>query len=180
MNIINFPLCIASSRIYSFNPGLYLATILSRATPGLSEWSPKPGYSRTLRQLSDAGPLPDRSATIRSRACPGLFGHYAVSGFSRTIQMIPEAGRAAPGLSSYSLKSRFPFLPRLRKAFLRRQESIFMTIIIITYRKPSPLCTHTPDNNTYDTQWTRFINISLLTDVAPGWLWNNTSWRFLT
>ena len=37
INIINFPLCITSSRTYSFNPGLYPATIRSRATPGLSE-----------------------------------------------------------------------------------------------------------------------------------------------
>ena len=51
INIINFPLCITSSRTYSFNPGLY-------------------------RPQSDNGPLPDRSATIRSRASPGLFGHY--------------------------------------------------------------------------------------------------------
>ena len=129
--------------------------------------------------IPEAGLLPDSPTTIRCRASPGPFGYYPKPGLSWTVRPLCSVGplpdypndprsRAAPGLSSYSLKSRFPFLPRLRKAFLRRQESIFMTIIIITYRKTRPLCTHTPDNNTYDTQWTRFINISLLTDVAPG------------
>ena len=92
INIINFLLCITSSRTYSCNPGLYPATIRSRATPGLSEWFPKPGHSRTIRQQSNAGPLLDRSATIRSLASPALFGHYMVPGFSRTIRVIPEAG----------------------------------------------------------------------------------------
>ena len=80
--------------------------------------------------------LPDCSATIRSQASPGLFGHNTKSGFSRTVRM-------TPGRSGYSPKSGFPSLPRLRKAFLRRQERIYMIITILTYGKTSSLHTHT-------------------------------------
>ena len=97
-------------------------------------------FSGTDRPLYSAGLLPDHPNDPRSRA--------------------------APGLSGYSPKSGFASLPRLRKAFLRRQERIFLTIIILTYAKTSPLRTHTPDNNTYVTQWTRFMNISPLRDVG--------------
>ena len=134
INIINFPLCITSSRTYSLNPGPYPTTIRSRATPGLSELSPKPGFSRTVRPLFEAGLLPD---------CPN-----------------DPRSRAAPGLSGYSPKAGFPSLPRLCKAFLRRQERIYLIITILTYRKTSSLRTHTPDTNTYDTLNTLYGYIS--------------------
>ena len=136
-NIINFPLCITSSRTYSLNPGLYPATIRSRGYPRTIRLISEVGHSRTVRLISgtllpasEAGPLPNCSADIRSQ------------GHSRTVRSIYEAGllpdcpndprsRAALRLSGHYPKSGFSravrlipksgyhSLPRLRKALIR-------------------------------------------------------------
>ena len=104
--------------------------------------------------IPEAGLLPGYPTTIRCRASPGPFGHYPKSGFSRTVQLLYDAGllpdcpndprsRAALGLSGYSPKSGFPLLPRLRAAFLRRQERIVMVFTILSHGKTSSLHTHT-------------------------------------
>ena len=127
--------------------------------------------------IPEAGLLPGYPTTNRRRASPGLFGHYPKPGFSRAGRPLDDAGllpdcpnvprsRAAPVLSGYSPKSGFPSLPRLRKAFLRRQERVYMIFTILMYGKTSPLRAHTPDTNTYDTQWTRFMNISRFNNVC--------------
>ena len=74
------------------NPASGHLSLLHRASPGLFGHYPKPGYSRTVRPLYEAGLLPDYPNDPRSRATSGLSG--------------------------YSPKSGFPSLPRLRKAFL--------------------------------------------------------------
>ena len=144
INIMNFPLSITSSRTYSLNPGLYPATIRSQATPGLFERSPKPGYSRTIRQLSDAGPLPDCSATIRSRVSPGLFGHYTKLDFSQTVRPLSEAGL----LQDYpaTLRRRgFPHSRDCTRPFYEGTNiSIYIILTILTYGKTKSLSAHTP------------------------------------
>ena len=123
--------------------------------------------------IPEAGLLPDYPTTIRCRASTGLFDHYPKLDFSRTVRPLCDAGllpdcqndprsRAAPGLSGYSPKSGFPSLPRLRKAFLRRQERIYMVFTILTHRKTSSPCTHTPGTNTYDTQRTSLLYFKLI------------------
>ena len=143
-----------SSRTYSLYPALYLATIRSRLLPD---------YLNDPRSRAVPGLCGNYILCIRCRASPGLFGHYPKPGFSRTVRPLYDAGllpdcsneprsRPAPGLSGYSPKSGFPSLPRLHKAFLRRQKRIYLIITILTYGKISSLRTHTPDTNTYDTQ----------------------------
>ena len=156
MNIINFPLCITSSRTYSLNPRLY------PATPGLSKWSPKPDYPTTIRcraspglfgHYPKPGLLPECLATIRSRACPGLSEWSPKPGCSPTIRLLSEVGlsltpETAQGLST---KAR-TYLCNNYNTNVRKD-------------KLSPH-THTPNTNTYDTQWTRFMDISPLTNVC--------------
>ena len=103
---------------------------------------PEAGLLPDYPTISDAGALPDRSATIRSRGSPGLFRPLWSDRLLPDYPNDPRS-RAAPGLSS---------LPKLRKAFQRRQERIFMIIIIMTYGNTSHLRTYTPGSNTYDTQ----------------------------
>ena len=140
MNIINFPLCITNSRTYSLTPGLYPATIRSRATPRLSDNYPMPGLSRTVRPLPEAGLLPDCPNDPRSRGC------------SRTIRLLSEV--------------RLSLTLETAQGLSRRQERVYFVFTILTYEKTSSLRTHTPDANTYDTQWTRFMVISPLTNVG--------------
>ena len=103
--------------------------------------------------IPEAGLLPGYPTTIPCRASPGPFGHYSKPGYFRTVRLLYDVGllpdclnyprsRAAPGLSGYSPKSGFPLLPRLRKAFLRRQERIFMVFTILSHSKTSSLRTH--------------------------------------
>ena len=125
--------------------------------------------------IPETGLLPDYPTTIRCRVSPGMFGHYPKPGLSRTVRPLCETGllpdcpndprsRATPGLSGYSAKSGFPSLPRLRNALLRRQERIYMYIIIIilTYGRTSFIRTDTPDTNTYMTHSEHALWIYLL------------------
>ena len=121
INIINFPLYIASSRTYSFIPDyirpLFEVGLLLNYPSDPREWSPKPGFSGPIRQLSDAGPLrtvrllseagvlPDCSVTIQFWDSPGLSEWSPKPGCSRTIRLLPEVGlslspETAQGLST--------------------------------------------------------------------------------
>ena len=112
--------------------------------PGLSDNHLMPGLSWTVRLLSEAGPLLDRSATLRSRASHGLFGHYTVPGFSQTIRMISQAG----------LLPNHPATPETAQGLSTKAR----TYLYDNYNNNVPKCNHlrtyTPDNNTYmyDTQ----------------------------
>ena len=80
------------------------------------------GLGGVLSQIQD-----DYSANIRSRATPELFGHHPKPGFSRIIRLTSEVG-LFPDYPTDIRSRAIPSLPRLRKAFLRRQKRIYLMI----------------------------------------------------